>query len=244
MTFPRNLRALALLSILTVFSVTSLARADTRVKNDPDAPTIEQAKALGWGPVRTPNRGKSPEYMVRGILLDLTKAKEGKDNYVVKILPIEILNNHQRVLGADNFVSGLEVTLQIGKERLGDLKPGRLVEYNQYYTEEVEQSIGGAKMVAMTMHREIQGYPKGPEPYLSAAGFYPIQYKNAIKAVEGNESALRDSPGVKTNLDYLSTKSTDPELKTMARECFMKLYQTDPSGKCMMSKGSSAITCH
>jgi hypothetical protein len=239
----RTLRTLTAFSLLMIFSLPCLVQADNRVKSDPDAPTAEQAKALGWGPVKTPNRGKSPEFMVRGILLDLTKAKEGKDTYTVKILPIEILNNHQRVLDAGNFVSGVEITLQIGKERLSGLQKGRLVEYNQYYTEEVAQTIGGAKMVNMTMHREIQGYPKGPEPYLANGGFYPIQYKNALKAIEGSEGSLKDNPEVKANLDYLASKSTDPELKTLAKDTYVKLYQSEPSGKCMMAKATDTVTC-
>jgi hypothetical protein len=239
----KTLRGFIVFFIITLFAIPSLVQADKRVKADPDAPTDEQAKALGWGPVKTPNRGKSPEFMVRGILLELIKLKEPKDTYTVKILPIEILNNNQRVLTADNFVTGVEVNLQIGKEQLGDLKTGHLVEYNQYYTEAVEQSVGGAKMVAMTMHREIQGYPRGPEPYLAAAGFFPIQYKNALKAMDGNEDALRASPAVKANLDYLSSKSTDPELQTAAKDAYVKLYSSEPTGKCTLDKKTSIITC-
>lgn len=239
----RTIRTLIVILTLTLFSLPVLVHADKRVKSDPDAPTAEQAKVLGWGPVKTPNRGKSPEFLVRGILLDITKEKEPKDTYTVKILPIEIVNNHQRVVTADNMVTGVDITLAIGKERLGDLQKGRLVEYNQYYTEEVEQTVGGAKMVAMTMHKEIQGYPKGPEPFLASGGFYPAQYKNALKAIEGNEDALKANPGVQSNLDYLATKSTDPELKTLANDAYVKLYGTSPTGKCTMAKATEAVTC-
>jgi len=38
-----------------------------RVLRDPDAPTNKEAKVLGWGPVKTPNRAKNPEFMIRGV---------------------------------------------------------------------------------------------------------------------------------------------------------------------------------
>lgn len=229
--------------LLALLAAPQWVRADARIKSDPDAPTNEEAKVLGWGPVKTPNRGKNPEFLVRGVVLEVQKAKEGKNTYDIKILPIEILNNHQRVLTFDNFQTGVDITLNVGKERLKDLEKGRLVEYNQYYTEEVEQTVGGAKMIAMQMHREIQGYPKGPEPFLETPGLYPVQYKNAIKGAKLYEGALKDDPEVKAHLDYLASSSKDPELKTIAKETYLEIYQVEPSGTCKLDKKTNLLAC-
>lgn len=215
-----------------------------RVLKDPDAPTNREAKVLGWGPVKTPNRGKHPEYMVRGVILEVNKNKEKKgDYYDIKILPIEILNNHQRALTFDNFESGVILTLKLPDSKKNELDTGRLVEFNQYYTEEVEQTIGGARMVAMTLHQDIQGYPAGPAAYLKKAGFYPVQYKNALKGVKLYQGKMKSDQEAKAGLDYLATKGTDPELKTIAKSTFVEIYQQDPSGTCTLQKATDTFAC-
>jgi len=216
-----------------------------RVIKDPDAPTNREAKVLGWGPVKTPNRGKNPEFMVRGVILEVNKTQDKKGDYFdVKILPIEILNNHQRVLTFDNFTNGVDITLFLPDSKKKELKKGRLVEFNQYYTEEVEQSIGGAKMVAMTLHKDIQGYAAGPGAYLRKPGFYPVQYKNALKGIKLYQSGIRSDKDAKAGLDYLATKHTDPELKTIAKGTYVEIYEQDPSGKCNLVKATQSYACN
>lgn len=245
----RNRRLMTLFTLALLLTSLSLitnasAKKAARGPVDPDAPTEEQAKVLGWGPVKTPNRGVRPEYLIRGVILDVQKAPEGKDLYTVSILPIEVLNNLQRDITFDHFQTGVNITIPIQKPRLKELKPGRMVEFNQYYTEEVEQSIGGAKMVAMSMHQEIQGYPAGPGAYLKKGGFYPIQYKNAIKGMKMYLESIESDKEVQNFMDYLATKSDDAELKTIAKATYLEVYNMEPTGKCDVDKTTQACTCH
>lgn len=240
-----TLSFLFVITLLTL-SLMSLGSAEAkRVLRDPDAPSAEEAKVLGWGPVKTPNRGKSPEYLIRGVVLDIndSQTKRGKDWYDIKVLPIEVLNNHQRVITFDHFQNGITLTLNIPKPRFKELKKGQMVEYNQYYTESVEQSIGGAKMVAMTLHKDIQGYPAGAGAYLKKPGFYPIQYKNALKALKMYAGNVQSDPEFKNHVDYLATKSKDSELKTIAKATFLEMYSSEPSGQCKVNKTTDTISC-
>ncbi len=215
---------------------------------DPDAPSNEQAKVLGWGPVQAPNRAKNPEYLVRGVLLDIQDAKDAngkakKGWYTLKILPIEVLENYQRAITEIHMQSGLDVTLKIPADRLKELKQGRLLEYHQYYTEKVEETVGGARMVAMTYNQDIQGYPAGPGAYLKKPGFYPIQYKNALKGVKLYLDNIKTDKDVQAHLDYLATKSKDPELQSIAKNTYVEIYQGEPSGKCTVAQATSIVNC-
>lgn len=218
-----------------------------RVVKDPDAPTNREAKILGWGPVKTPNRAKNPEFLVRGVVTEVQELEEPKglkDHYQITILPIEVLNNHQRYVTFDQFQNGLEISLRIPKSKLKELKIGRLVEYNQYYTTEVEQSIGGAKMIGFTFHQDIQGYPASAAAYLRKPGFYPIQYKNALKGMQIYTENVQSDEDIKANLDLLASKSSeDPELQTIAKNTYLELYQTEPTGHCSLDKTTEKFVC-
>lgn len=232
--------------VLMAFVLFHLGEAKAaKVLKDPDAPTNEEAKVLGWGPVKTPNRGKTPEFMIRGVILEVkdSETQKKKGWYDVKILPIEVLNNHQRVITFEDFKDGVTLTLNVPKPRLDELKEGRMVEYNQYYTESVEQTVGGAKMVAMTMHKEIQGYPAGPGAYLKKPGFYPIQYKNALRGLKIYSGNVKSDQEFKNHVDYLATKSQDPELKTIAKATYVELYAAEPSGNCSVDKKTETVNC-
>ncbi|MDX1386119.1 MAG: hypothetical protein R3257_00920 [bacterium] len=215
-----------------------------KVSADPDAPSNEEAKVLGWGPVQTPNRAKNPEYMIRGVILSVEKVKDSKGYFTVNILPIEVLDNHQRAITFDHFNTGIPITMAIPEPRLKELKKGRMVEYKQYYTESVEQAVGGAKMVAMQFHQEIQGYPAGPGAYLKTPGFYPVQYKNALKGVKLYLGNLKSDTDFKNHVDFLATKSQDPELKTIANTTYMELYATPPSGRCSVNNATKTVACN
>jgi len=215
-----------------------------RVAKDPDAPSDREAKVLGWGPVKTPNRGKDPEFLVRGILLDVKPIKEKKNYYDVSILPIEVLNNHQRYITFDHFNTGLNLQIWIAQPKLKELKKGLLLEYHQYYTEAVEQAVGGAKLIAMTLHQDIQGYPAGPAAYLKTPGFFPIQYKNAIKGIKEYQGDIKSDQDVKAHLDYLATQSKDPDLKLIATNTFVDLYDSQPTGSCKLDKVANKAACN
>jgi len=246
MTVKKSITAcLTLVALLLTFGLANDADAKRRrkVAKDPDAPTNREAKVLGWGPVKTPNRGKNPEFMIRGVVLDIEKVKDRQNYYTLKILPIEILNNHQRVIGFDHFLTGVDIVLFLPKSKVSELKEGRMVEYNQYYTEEVEQAIGGAKMVAMTLHKDIQGYPAGAGAYLKLQGFYPIQYKNALKGAKLHKSGISGDQAIKANLDILATSSEDPELKTSARASYVEFFKSEPTGKCKYVDAEAIFKC-
>jgi hypothetical protein len=239
----RGITPLVLIVILFLsFSLAPDAQAK-KVQADPDAPTNREAKVLGWGPVKTPNRAKNPEYLIRGVVLSVEKVKENKGYFTVNVLPIEVLDNHQRAITFENFKIGVPITMRIPEPRLKELKEGRMVEYRQYYTESVEQTVGGAKMVAMKFHQDIQGYPAGPGAYLKTPGFYPIQYKNALKGAKLYLGSLKSDAEVKNHVDYLATKSKDPELKTIAQTTYMELYSTPPTGRCNINDSTKTVAC-
>lgn len=236
--------SILVLLTLTLIWTPPLDAKRKRVARDPDAPTNEQSKVLGWGPVKTPNRGKNPEFMIRGTLVSLEPVKDAPLTYTVNILPVEIINNHQRFLTMAEFRNGVTLTIKIPKVRAKELKKGRAVEFNQYYTEEVEQVIGGAKMVAMTLHQDIQGYPAGVGSYLAKPGFYPVQYLNALKGLKLYSGNIQNKDGVKAHLDILASKAKDPELKTQSQTSLIELFKAQPTGNCQEDKVTQTFKCN
>ncbi len=224
------------------------AKKAAKVLKDPDAPTDEEAKVLGWGPVKTPNRAKRPEYLIRGVLLDIQEVKDAegktiKNNYTVAILPIEVLENHQREITFDHFNTGFKVDLMIPKPKMDELKKGKMLEFHQYYTVQTEQEQGAARMVAFVLHQDIQGYPAGAGAYLKKPEFYPVQYKNAIKGVQMDSGDIKGDEQVKAHLDHLATTAKDPELKESSRVVLMEIYQIEPTGKCKLDKTTQLFAC-
>lgn len=218
-------------------------RGEKRISNDPDSATEREAKVLGWGPVKAPNRGKVPEFLIRGVVLDVGRAREQKGMHLIKILPIEIVENHQRAIDFSHFQNGYDLVLRIPSSKLKEIKKGRMLEFKQYYTEKVEQTIGGAKMVAMSLHQDIQGYPAGPSAYVKTPGFYPIQYKNALRGAKMSGGKIDNSSEVKAHLDYLATQSDDAELKTIAMNSYTELFGTAPTGTCKVNHSTKKVAC-
>lgn len=230
-------------SLIPLGAQAKTAAGEKRISKDPDSATVREAKVLGWGPVKAPNRGKVPEFLIRGVVLEVGNAPEQKGLNFVKILPIEVLNNHQRAIDFTHFENGYDIIMKVPSSKLKEIKKGRMLEFNQYYTEQVEQAIGGAKMVAMSLHQDIQGYPAGPGAYLKTPGFYPIQYKNAIRGAKISGDNLGGDNEIKANLDYLATKSPDPEIKTIAMSSYTEIFGGQPSGACNLDQQTKKVAC-
>lgn len=237
-----NQIALGLLAALLVLSFSTPSEA-RRVK-DRDKATPLEKKLLGWHDVKIPRRSRLDEIKLRGSLLSLEKAdkdsvqqyeelffgtnpqkaKKRKNHYFgrrkpnyykVSILPIEVLDNPQRILTMDHMEKGFSFVVDLPKNKLKDLQVGHAVEFNQYYTKKELQSIGAAKMIAWVLTQDVQGYPAGLGAYLKK-GFHTLQYKNTLKSLQLFSGKFKNPQEAKQVLTQLAKSSKDQELKQLA----------------------------
>ncbi len=212
---------------------------------DPDAPSIEESKVLGWGPVKAPARKNIPEFLLRGTLISIEKDEEKSGFYNVTILPVEAQNNKQRHINIEHFNTNVILSLALAEEQVKELKLGSLVQYNQFFERQVAQTIGNAAMVNYILHQDFKTYEAPPVEYITKAGYYPIQYRNAIKGLEMFKGKLaEDANGsLKDALNYHASKAQDPALKSEATALFTKMFKSSPSGNCKENKETQSYIC-
>ena len=207
---------------------------NAKISSDPDAPTVKENRLLKWGPVDPPDRGKSKEFFVRGVFVDLTPSKDGiKDFYQMSLLPVEVVENEYRNITLDNFINGMTVSAFLPRDLKKNFKKGAVVEVHNYYILKEAQAIGHAKMIDFEWHSEIQPYPTGPSAYIKTGGLDPEQYLNALKGME----MFGDNPKseeLKIGLDALASSSPNAEVKTKATEMLSRLFGAQPSGQALL----------
>ncbi|MCP5468605.1 MAG: hypothetical protein H7A32_04985 [Deltaproteobacteria bacterium] len=241
MKLVKNLLVLSGLLIYTLSLATdALAKGNYK---DPDAPSVEESQVLGWGPVKTPARKDIPEFLLRGTLVSIQEEEEKPGYYQVTILPVEAKKNSQRHINREHFDSNVTLSIHIPEEQVKNLKVGTLVQYNQYFERKVEQTIGNAAMVNYILHQEFTPYELPPVEYITKAGYYPIQYRNALKGLELFKGNFEKDKALKDALAYHALKAQDPNVKTEASELFTKMFKESPSGNCQESKETQQYVC-
>ncbi|MCB1213843.1 MAG: hypothetical protein KDK66_00050 [Deltaproteobacteria bacterium] len=237
-----------------------------------EKPNPLQESVLGYQAVTQPRRGNVDEYKMLGSLLEIRKAtpeeitayeegRFGKDPqklkekkkllfkdrrpnyYTVKILPIKVEENRQRAVREEHLEKGFEITLDIPKERLKALKPGAAVELDHYYVQKKIGGEGGATMIGWALVEGIQGLPVGLNAFLEQAGFFDIQYKNALKALDLYPGEFKNPEAARGLLDYLASSSKDHELKELASLALQKYFQQEATGQCHLEADKKVYTC-
>lgn len=205
------------------------------ISSDPGAATVREARLLKWGAVDPPDRGKSPEYFVRGVVMNLEpiEGENRKDFYNINFLPIEVVENEYRVITFDNFTNGMKIPSFLPKDMKKQFKDGAVVEVHNYYTTKEEQAIGHAKMIAFSYHQDIIPYPAGPAAYIKKGGLDQEQYLNALKGMEIYGDNNKDSQ-LKTGLDALASSSPNVEVKNKATALLSSLFGAAPSGQALL----------
>ncbi|MFO1462764.1 MAG: hypothetical protein U1F66_03235 [bacterium] len=207
---------------------------NAKISSDPDAPTVKENRLLKWGPVDPPDRGKSKEFFVRGIFVNMEPSKDGiKDTYELTLLPVEIVENEYRNITADHFASGMTVHAFLPKDLKKQFKQGAMVEVHNYYLLKEAQAIGHAKMIDFEFHSEIVPYPAGPAAYVKKGGLDPEQYLNALKGMEMFGNNPKDDE-LKTGLDALASSSPNAEVKAKAAAMLSSLFGAQPSGRALL----------
>src|SRR5262245_48666537 len=106
---------------------------NAKISSDPGAPTVKENRLLKWVEVDPPNVGKNDQFFVRGVLLDIADAKDPqgngiKDTYIMKVLPIAILENNERSIDLNEFMSGVDIVRTIpDKKWLKNFKKGNVI---------------------------------------------------------------------------------------------------------------------
>lgn len=205
------------------------------ISQDPGAATVKENRLLKWGPVDPPDRGKSPEYFVRGVFMDI-QPMEGdnrKDFYTLILLPVEVVENEYRVITFDNFANGMRIPAFLPKDLKKQFKPGGVVEVHNFYTTKEEQAVGHAKMIAFSYNQQLVPYPAGPAAYIKKGGLDQEQYLNALKGMEIYGDNPKDSE-LKLGLDALASSSPNTEVKNKATALLSSLFGAAPSGQALL----------
>ena len=208
------------------------------ISSDPGAPTVRENRLLKWGPVDPPDRGKSPEYFVRGAFVEFLPLPEDdkrKDFYYMHILPVEVVENEYRVITFDSFTNGMKIPVFMPKDLKKQFKPGGIVEARLFYTTKEEQAIGHAKMIAFSYNENIIPYPAGPAAYVKKGGLDPEEYLNALKGMELYGDNPKDDQ-LKIGLDALASSSPNPEVKAKATALLSSMFGASPSGQALLPR--------
>ena len=211
--------------------------AEGKISSDPGAATVREAALLKWGAVDPPSTGKNDEFFFRGVFLESVPQKdaEGKDIknfYVLKFLPIEIVENEERSIGFDHFTNGIEVTREIlHKDFWKNLEKGNVVEVRQWYEIVDEGGQGHAKMMGYIFHQDILPYPTPPLAYIKQPGLEMEQYLNALKGVEISGDKGSGDQEFKDALDALASSAPNPQVKEKASQLLAQIFNAQPSGK-------------
>ncbi len=216
------------------------APTEGRISTDPGSATIKENALLKWGPVDPPNTGKNEEFFFRGAFLESTAMKdaEGKDikgRFVLKFLPIEIVENEERSITFDKFANGVTVEREVlNKDFFKPLKRGNVVEVRQWYEVKDEGGQGHARMLAYIFHQDILPYPTSAQAYIKTPELQMEQYLNALKAVEMADDKGSGDNVFKDALDALASSAPDPQVKSKAAELLASIFNAQPSGKPML----------
>ena len=247
--WKRSLASLAMLSLVAVSAYhqanavekKSAARPGSGdndlISSDPGAATQKEHRLLKWSEVDPPDRGKNPEYFVRAVFLDLSDMPEGqrkKDTYMMKILPIEIVENEYRVITFDHFANGMEVPAFLPDSLKKQLKKGGVVEIHRFYTTKEAQVIGHAKMIDFTYNDQIVPYPAGPAAYIKKGGLDSEQYLNALKGMQAFGNNPKDGD-LKKGLDALASSSPNPQVKDLAGQLLSSMFGAQASGQPLLA---------
>lgn len=205
------------------------------ISSDPGAATVKEHRLLKWGAVDPPDRGKSPEFFVRGVFMEFLPSigadgKERKDFYNISLLPVEVVENEYRVITFDSFANGMKIPVFMPKDLKKQFKPGAMVEVHLYYTTKEEQAVGHAKMIAFSYHEDIIPYPAGAAAYVKKGGLDQEQYLNALKGMEIFGDNPKDEQ-LKVGLDALASSSPNTEVKNKATALLSSLFAAAPSGQ-------------
>jgi len=215
---------------------------NAKISSDPDAPTVKEARLLKWEAVDPPDRGKSPEFFIRGVYVAMESMEnegKSKDFYRLTILPVEVVENPYRNVVYDHFVNGLKLPVFLPKDLKKQFKKGGVVEVKLFYTTKEEQAIGHAKMIAFTYNEQIIPYPAGPASYVKIGGLDPEQYLNALKGMELFGDNPKDNE-LKVGLDALASSSPNAEVKSKATAMLGTMFGAQPSGQALLPAPSAA----
>lgn len=214
----------------------TVAPAEGKISSDPGAATIRENALLKWQAVDPPSTGKNDEYFFRGVFVESIPQKDadGKDiknNFVLKFLPIEIVENEERAIGFDNFANGVDVKREVlHKDFWKNMEKGNVVEVRQWYEIVDQGGQGHAKMMGFIYHQDILPYPTSSVAYVKTPGLQMEQYLNALKGVEmsgkgGGDNEFKDA------LDALASSAPNPQVKEKAAQLLSSMFGAQPSGK-------------
>jgi hypothetical protein len=220
--------------------------AEGKISSDPGAATIKEAGLLKWGAVDPPSTGKNDEFFFRGVFLESVQQTDAegktiKNAYVLKFLPVEIVENEERSIGFDNFANGINVKREVlHKDFWKNLNKGNVVEVRQWYEVVEEGGQGHAKMMGFIYHQDILPYPTAPLAYIKQPGLYMEQYLNALKGVEISSDKGSGDQIFKDALDALASSAPDPQVKEKATALLAQIFSAQPSGKPMLKPVEAA----
>src|SRR4030095_14407884 len=220
------LAALCLLGTSFVSTPTALAAKKKRAakKEKPSAgPSEREKKLLGWTTSYPSSYAiDRPEFFIRGTVVDF-KQIPGSKEYDINILPLEVMSNPNHHISLDHYKNGVMIKLPLSKEELKILKPGSVVEYNQYSKEIPGQEMGHAKLISQENYTEFKPYDVAPVAYLSKPGMEPEQLLNALTGSLLFKGPIAKTDELKTALSGLSSNK-DSTISQKAKELSTKVF--------------------
>src|SRR4030095_4536414 len=220
------LAALCLLGTSFVSTPPALAAKKKRAekKEKPSAgPSEREKKLLGWT-TSSPSAYAidRPDYFIRGTVTDFKQVAGSKD-YEISALPLEVMSNPQHYVSLEHYKTGITFKLPLNKAELKILKPGSVIEYNQYSKEIPGQEMGHAKLISQENYTEFKPYDVAPVAYLSKPGMEPEQILNALTGSLLFRGSIPKTEELKTALATLS-KDKDAAIAAKAKELSTKVF--------------------
>jgi len=163
-----------------------------------------------------------PDFFIRGTVVDYKQVPSSKE-YDINVLPLEVMNNPNHYIKLEHYKTGMTIRLPLSKAELKIVKPGSVVEYNQYSKEIPGQVMGHAKLISQENYTEFKPYDVAPVAYLSKPGMEPEQILNALTGSLAFPGAIAKTEELKTALATLSSDK-DATIAAKAKELSAKVF--------------------
>jgi len=210
----------------TTFFVTSTAqaakkRSQAAKKAPAGGPSEKERKLLAMSTSYPSSYNVDrPDFSLRGTVVNFKKA--GKE-YQINLLPLEVLKNPQHYLKLDHYKKGITIRLPLTEGERKILKPGAVVEYNQWSKEVPTQTIGHAKLISTEDHMEFKPFDVAPVAYLTKTGMEPEQLINALTGSLLYSGPIDKTDKLKKALAGLSNNK-DAAIAKKAKELSTKVF--------------------
>jgi hypothetical protein len=163
-----------------------------------------------------------PDFFIRGTVVNFNKVP-GTKEYKINLLPLEVMKNPNHYIKLDHYKKGIEVRLHLSEGELKTLRPGAVVEYNQYSKEVPTQTMGHAKLISTEDHTEFKPFNVAPVAYLTKSGMEPEQLINALTGSLLYGGPIDKTDKLKTALAGLSSNK-NPTIAKKAKELNTKVF--------------------